>query len=127
MNTVTLIGFLAVDPEIKESKSGNKYTALSIPLKDYSKKDEATTVWVRCSIIGKVFERLEKMINYLKKGSYIMVTGQITDNRAYISKDGDPKANIEINVSDIKFMPSRKEKELDTENLADKTIQNLNF
>jgi len=57
------------------------------------------TVWVRCNL----WSSSEKLRDALKKGKKVAVEGMPMAT-AYTNKEGEAKANLELNVRDVDFI-----------------------
>lgn len=75
MNSISLIGRLTKDPELK-TKGEVKYCLFSLAVKRIAKKDE--TDFFNCTAFGKTAEVIEQ---YCKKGRELGVTGSIEFNK----------------------------------------------
>ena len=77
-NHVELIGFLGQDPELKSSANGRAFTRLSLATTDRWKDKEGQyqerTEWHTVFCWGK---RAEAAARLLKKGSHVLVEGQL--------------------------------------------------
>lgn len=100
-NSVTLIGNLGMDPEVKTIENGSMLAKFSLATKDQYKnnKDEKVldTTWHNLIAWGKTAEIAEK---YLKKGNEVAIEGKLT-NRSYEAKDGSKRYVTEIIVNEI--------------------------
>lgn len=101
-----LTGNLGKDPEARFSPSGQKITTFSVASNTKRQGEEETT-WYRITVFG---DRLDKMISYLKKGSYVIITGELT-TRLWTDKEGRPQIQNEIIADTIKFAPSRPDRQ----------------
>lgn len=101
MNRATLVGNLGADPEIRTAQSGDKVANFRIATsetwkdKDTGEKREATewhtiTVWVQGLV--SVIEQ------YIKKGSKVLVEGQIK-TRKWQDQEGNDRYTTEIVLS----------------------------
>jgi single-strand DNA-binding protein len=96
MISATVSGHLGRDAETKEV--GNTIvTAFSIASNAYRNKEKVTD-WVNVSFWG---ERGEKLAQYLTKGAYVVVRGQMWV-RPYESK-GEQKFSLEVRADDIEL------------------------
>jgi single-strand DNA-binding protein len=106
-NSVSLIGFLGKDAEVRTTNNNSNYTALSIATKRSWKDRESSeyvseTTWHRCIAWGRTGEYAAK----LQKGAHVQVEGEIR-TREYAEKlpgkkGGEVKKSIsEIHVSSI--------------------------
>jgi single-strand DNA-binding protein len=98
-NSVTLIGRLGGDPEVK-SYSDKKKASFSIATTDTYKNNKGDKVqdtqWHNVVIWGKLANVAEK---YLKKGQEVVVEGKLV-HRVYES-EGSKKYFTEVNVNDL--------------------------
>ncbi|ANH79119.1 Single-stranded DNA-binding protein [Candidatus Chlamydia sanziniae] len=96
-------GYLGADPEERMTSKGKRVVVLRVGVKTrMGMKDE--TVWCKCNIWHN---RYDKMLPYLKKGSGVIVAGDIAVE-SYMSKDGSPQASLVISVDSLKFSPFGK-------------------
>lgn len=106
-NSVTLIGNLGMDPEVKNLESGSTLAKFSMATTDKYTNNKGEkiqdTTWHNLVAWGKTAEIAEK---YLKKGSQVAVEGKLT-NRSYETKDGDKKYITEIVVNEIMMLDTR--------------------
>ena len=77
-NHVELIGFLGQDPELKSSTNGRAFTRLSLATterwRDKEGEYQSRTEWHTVFCWGK---RAEAAARLLKKGSHVLVEGQL--------------------------------------------------
>ncbi|MBX6687636.1 single-stranded DNA-binding protein [Chlamydia gallinacea] len=93
-------GYLGADPEERMTSKGKRVVVLRLGVKSrVGTKDE--TVWCKCNIWHN---RYDKMLPYLKKGSGVIVAGDIAVE-SYMSKDGTPQSSLVISVDTLKFSP----------------------
>lgn len=101
MNIIEIAGNLGADPITRMTPKGTKVTTFSVGVRH--KKDE--TVWYKVVIWG---DRFDKMLVHLKKGSAIIVIGELTPPEIYTDKNGNQKINLEINAEMMRFSPFGK-------------------
>ena len=90
MNHTMIAGHLGADPEVRFTSSGQKVTTLRVAARARrSGKDE--TIWWRVTIWGDQFER---MMPYLKKGSGIMVVGEMQPPEMFADRDGNQRISM---------------------------------
>lgn len=104
MNHATVAGHLGSDPETRFTSSGQKVTTFRVGCK--SRKEES--IWWRVTIWG---EQFDKMLPYFKKGSPIIVQGEITKPEIYTDKEGKPQVSMQIVASQLTFSPFGKGKD----------------
>lgn len=121
MNFMQVAGHLGADPEERFTPSGQKVITLRLATQSRKAgKDE--TIWWKATIWG---DRFDKMIPYLKKGSPLIVMGEMNKPTIYNGKDGSPQISLEIVVSDMRFSPfGRSEKPAGQEGKGAQAAQN---
>lgn len=104
---VIIVGNLGRDPEMRYTQSGVPVTNFSVAVNErWTGQDgqpvEKTT-WFRVT----AWKRLGEVCNqYLSKGRQVMVIGTI-DASAWTSKDGEPRASLELTARTVKFLGGR--------------------
>jgi single-strand DNA-binding protein len=98
MNQVFIAGHLAADPEVRFTSSGQKVTTFRVGAR--ARKDE--TIWWRVTVWG---EQFDKMIPYFKKGSSIMVFGELSKPEIFTDKEGKTHVSMNVTASNIQFSP----------------------
>lgn len=110
MNTVTIIGRITKDPEIRYSQGetatafGNYTLAVDRPTR---KGYEKVTDFIPCRCIGKSAEFAE---NYLFKGMKIAVRGRIQVD-SYTARDGSKKSSMYVLIEEQEFCESKNTSE----------------
>jgi single-strand DNA-binding protein len=104
MNIIEILGHLGADPEVRFTTSGLKVTNLRVAT-NVRKKGKDETVWWRVTIWG---DRFDKMITYLKKGSAVIVVGEMDKPEIYTDKEGRPQIALEMTAEFIRFSPFGK-------------------
>lgn len=100
MNQATIAGHLGSDPEVKFTPSGRKVTTLRVAARTRKGgKDE--TIWWRVTIWG---EQFDKMMTYFKKGSPIIVQGEM-DLEIFTNREGKSQLSAGITAHNIMFSP----------------------
>lgn len=96
-------GFLGADPEERFTAKGKRVIVLRVAVKTrQGMKDE--TIWCKCNIWH---DRYDKMLPYLKKGSAVVVGGDITVE-SYMGREGSPQSALSVSVDSLKFSPFGK-------------------
>jgi single-strand DNA-binding protein len=101
---ITITARLARDPEVRETHSGTTICNLTLP-NDTGWGDNKVTTWWSCAIFGK---RGETAAQYLKKGSWVTVTGE-PSLRKYETKAGKHGSSLEVRVNDWGFCGPKPE------------------
>lgn len=104
MNHAVIAGHLGSDPETRFTSSGQKVTSFRVGCR--SRKDD--TIWWRVTVWG---EQFDKMMPYFKKGSSIIVHGEIAKPEIFNDKEGKPQISMQLTASHISFSPFGKGKE----------------
>jgi len=102
MNQITVAGHLGADPEVRFTSSGQKVTTLRVAarVRRGSKGDD--TIWWRVTVWG---EQFDKMIPYFKKGSPIIVFGELNKPEIFTNRDGQPQVSMNITAQNLLFSP----------------------
>lgn len=101
MNFIQIAGHLGSDAETRFTASGQKVTTFRVATNSRrGGKDE--TIWWRVTLWG---DRFDKLIPYLKKGSAIIVVGELQKPDIYTDKNGQPQVSLEITAELVRFSP----------------------
>lgn len=118
MIIVEIAGFLGADPEERFTATGKRVITLRVAARarfaggrgdrqggggQQGERDD--TVWWRVSIWG---DRYDKMLPYLKKGSAVIIIGEMGKPEAYVAKDGTTQISLNLTAEIIKFSPFGK-------------------
>lgn len=103
MNHATVAGHLGADPEVRFTSGGQKVTTLRIAAR--ARKDE--TIWWKVTIWGEQFDR---MISFLKKGSSVVVVGEVMKPEVYTNKEGVTQVSMILVAFNVSFSPFGKGK-----------------
>lgn len=101
MNSVSLVGRLTRDPEIKTTNSGSSYARFSIAV-DRRGKD-AGTDFINIVAFGKTSEFIER---YFRKGQRIGINGRIQTG-SYEGKDGKKVYTFDVIAENVEFVESK--------------------
>lgn len=109
-NSVTLIGHLGKDPEVK-TFGNSKKASFSIATTDTYKNQKgekiSDTQWHNIVIWGKLATVAEK---YLKKGKEVVLEGKLI-HRVYETNGGEKKYISEINVNELLMVGKKTDDE----------------
>lgn len=127
MNKVILMGRLTKDPEIRYTNSAKTVGSFSIAVdRRFKSEGQPDADFFNCVTFGKQAEFVEK---YLKKGTKILLGGQIQNNN--YEKDGVKHYSIQVLVDEIEFAESKqsqqKEDKNDFMNIPDGIVDELPF
>lgn len=104
MNQITIAGHLGADPEVRFTPSGAKVTTLRVAARVRRGKSE-DTIWWKVSIWGDQFD---KMMTFLKKGSAVMITGEVNKPEIFTGRDGTPQISMSMTAHHVGFSPFGK-------------------
>lgn len=119
MNFIQIMGHLGADPETRFTPSGQKVTNLRVAT-NVRKGGKEETVWYKITIWG---DRFDKMISYLKKGSAIIVVGELGKPEIYQDREGRPQVSLEVTAEFIRFSPFGKGEKASQENSKQEFLQ----
>jgi single-strand DNA-binding protein len=101
MNQITIAGHLGADPEVRFTSSGQKVTTLRVAARSRRGGKDAT-IWWKVTIWG---EQFDKIIPYFKKGSPIIVVGELNVPEIFTDREGRPQVSMNITAQSIMFSP----------------------
>ena len=104
-NQAILAGRLTADPEVKTTQSGISVTQFTVAVSRPKRKDDNadTSDFISC-VAWK--ERAELVTKYFRKGSAIMVIGQI-QTRTWTDNNNQKRYATEVLVDNIRFVDSK--------------------
>jgi single-strand DNA-binding protein len=102
MNTLTIIGNLGADPELRFTKAGKAVATLRVadtPRHKNAAGDwvDGETLWMRVNLWERAAEAAAEE---LRKGDGVMAVGRLTSN-SYTDKDGNKRESIEMTADRI--------------------------
>jgi single-strand DNA-binding protein len=104
MNHMMVAGHLGADPEVRFTSSGQKVTTLRVAAK-VRKGNKDETIWWKVTVWG---EQFDKMMGYFKKGSSIMVMGELSKPEIFTDREGKPQVSMNITATNLTFSPFGK-------------------
>lgn len=108
MNKVMLIGYLAADPEVRFTASGDSIATIRLATTS-NWKDKATgerkeqTEWHRVIFFGRL---AEVAANYLKKGKMVYIEGRL-QTRKWQDQSGQDRYTTEIIASEMNMLSTK--------------------
>ena len=105
MATMILTGRLGKDAELKSLQSGTDVLAWSMAY-ETGYGDKKKSHWVKCALFGKRAAALEQ---HMTKGSLVECVGEPIVS-TWKDKDGSPRAQIELSVSEVKLHGGGKDR-----------------
>lgn len=101
MILVEIAGYLGSDPEERFTATGKRVISLRVGTRVHQGgRDE--TVWWRVNIWG---DRFDKLLPHLKKGSAVIIVGEMSKPETYVGKDGQTQVSLTLNAEIVKFSP----------------------
>lgn len=107
LNTITIMGRLTRDPELRRTGSGVAVTSLTLAVdRDFSPKDggEKETDFIDVVCWRSTAEFVEK---YFKKGSMAVASGRL-QIRNWTDKDGNKRRSAEVHADNVYFGDSKR-------------------
>jgi single-strand DNA-binding protein len=104
MIIVQVAGHLGSDPEVRFTPSGQKVTSFRIAA-NIKRGDKEKTVWWKITCWG---DRFDKRLAYLRKGSAVIVIGEMGIPEIYTDKSGNQQISLEITAEIVSFSPFGK-------------------
>jgi single-strand DNA-binding protein len=108
-NTVTLVGFVGNNPEVRTAQSGASITNVSLAtnrsFKDAEDNRQTETEWHRITCFNGVGKSVAE---HVTKGAMVMVTGRIHYTR-WTDVEGQTRYGCEIIGEQVDFLAKAKE------------------
>lgn len=108
MNTITLVGRLVADAELKYlPNSGTPKITFSIAVnrRFKDKNGNKITDFIQCEQLGK---HVESLVQYLVKGKLIYVAGELNIDR-FKDENGEWKTIPKVNVNALELLSSKSD------------------
>lgn len=106
LNTITIMGRLTRDPELRRTGNGVAVTNFSVAVdRDYSQNGVKETDFIDCVAWRQTGEFVDK---YFSKGKLIVVHGRL-EIRSWTDKDGNKRRTAEINATNVYFGEGRRD------------------
>ena len=106
MNLIHIAGHLGADAEERFTPSGKKVVNLRVATRTRRSKQGADdTIWWRVTLWG---DQYDKMLPYLKKGSAVVVVGEVHKPEIFTPEGKPPQVSLEITAFYLQFSPFGK-------------------
>lgn len=124
---MTLIGHLAADVDLRQTKSGRSLASFSLATNRFVKDQEGKKRSMADFHRIIAWEGLAKICSdYLDKGAAVLIEGRLI-NRSFNDKDGNKVYRTEIVANSLDILKSKKSKsgkhEVVVENLGEMEVQ----
>jgi single-strand DNA-binding protein len=104
MNHIVVAGHLGNDPEVRFTPSNQKVVSFRVA-SNTRKGANMETTWWKITVWGTQFDN---MIKHLKKGSPVMVMGELSKPEIFTDKEGRPQISLNITAQSLSFSPFGK-------------------
>ncbi len=100
-----IVGNLGADPEMRYTPTGQPYTRFNVAVNrrwaDADGNTQEETTWFRVVAWGKLAEACSQ---YLAKGRPVLVEGNRLHASAYVNRDNQPAATLELTARTVRFL-----------------------
>ena len=96
-----IVGNLGNTPELREA-NGQPVATFSVAV-NIRRGEQQTTTWYRVTAWNGLAETVCK---YLEKGRRVLVEGSNLRASAFIDRDGNPRASLELTANRVQFLDS---------------------
>lgn len=96
MNTITVIGNVGKDPELRYTAGGKAVAKFSVG-DTRGKGDDKQTTWHYVTCFD---EQAENVCEQVKKGSRVLVVGRLAKEK-YTDKNGNERESVDILADDV--------------------------
>lgn len=107
MHTITTDGYLGKDPEERFTSGGKKLITFSLGAKVGKDK----TLWYDCNIWEEKIAQFQHILPYLKKGSSVIIIGELGIPETYKNKNNETIVKNKIQPLSIYFGMKSEKKE----------------
>lgn len=106
-NKITLIGRISNDLELRYTNSNKPNCRFNLAVnRNYTNVEgERETDFITCRVWGK---QAENLVEYQKKGSLILIEGQLTVSN-YEDAEGNRKIAYEVMTNNVQYLEKKKE------------------
>ena len=105
MNKITIIGNIVRDPELRTTQSGINVCTFTVAVNKRQKGDSQSAEYFRVSAWRQLADNCQK---FLAKGRKVAVVGEVSVS-TYTTQNGETRANLEVNASEVEFLTPRTE------------------
>jgi single-strand DNA-binding protein len=106
---IVLVGNLGADPEMRYTPAGLAYARFPVAVNrkwhDAEGQLQEETTWYRVVVWGRQAETCHQ---YLAKGRKVLVEGERLQATAYLGRDKQPAASLELTARSVHFLDSAR-------------------
>ena len=113
MNSLTIIGNLTRDPELRSTSAGIPVCSFTLAVNRRKAGAEAGQPEADFFRVTTWRQMAENCARYLVKGKKVAVVGAVSLN-TYTAKDGNTKASLEVNADEVEFLGGNRSDADDT-------------
>lgn len=95
---VIIVGNITKDPKVNKTQSGKTICELAVAI---NRPADQPTIYISTVCFGKIAENCGK---YLKKGSAVIINGNLSVNSWQDKNTGEKKERLIIQASDVQFV-----------------------
>lgn len=100
-------GYVCTEVEERVTSKGAKMKLFTVV--PFGKNKE--NPFVKCMVMG---DHLDGILQYVKKGTHLVVGGQLQPPEVYTSKTGEPKVSMKVFVGSIGLIPRGEKRTSET-------------
>ncbi|MHB8627128.1 MAG: single-stranded DNA-binding protein [Aggregatilineales bacterium] len=118
------VGYIGADAEIRYLAEGTAVTNFSIAVNKRVKNAQGEktqkTTWFNIALWG---ERGETLVSYLKKGTLVLVTGEVMAEAYSDKKTGNPLASLKLTADRVQLLSPKPEEEPPNDQSDEDTVE----
>ncbi len=103
INTVTIMGRLTFDPELRSTPSGKSVVSFSVAVSRQFDKEK--TDFIDCTAWSKTADFISK---YFRKGDMIALTGRL-ETSTFTDKNGSSRKSYSVTADNVSFCGSKQD------------------
>lgn len=115
MNTTTLIGRLAQDPELRFTTGGTSVATFRLAVPNPQDDDQPN--WIPIKALGKTADAVAE---YLSKGNQVAVTGRLESSEW--DSDGQRHFKLEVLARNVEFLNTKNKSTGGTDDREEATV-----
>ena len=109
---LTIVGYIGADAEIRYLTDGTAVTNFSVAVNKSVRNAQGDktqkTTWFNVALWG---ERAETLVGYLKKGTLILVTGEVSAGAYADKQTGKPLGSLKLTAGRIRLLSPKPDEE----------------